>query len=228
MRHTISHGAGNQTLDFLLDEGEVVLAQPDSMVAMSTSIEISAGLGSQTRSRWLGGFRNMAAGESLFSAIFRAKRSESFLSLAPRLPGDILHLAVDSQHQYYLTQGSYLASSSEVKIDFQYAGMRGMLAKKGIFLMKSTGSGDLFCASFGAIVRRDLGQEEKFVVDNRFVIAYSDSVSFQLVKASKDVVGSYFSGGGLVNRYTGPGTIYYQTRGKPGNSWFGRMFDIAT
>ncbi len=228
MQHTISHGPNNATVDFVLNEGEEVLAEPESLLAMNTSIEITAKIGAQTKRKWWGALRNLAAGESMFAAIFRAKRDGAFLSLAPRYPGNVLHLPTNDQQGYFLTQGSYLASANGVMIDFKYAGMQGMLAKKGLFLMRTSGSGDLFCSSFGAIVHQELSAGENFVVDNRFVIAFSDTVTFQLVKASKDVVGSYFSGGGLVNRYTGPGVVIYQTRGRPTSGMFSRLFDFAT
>jgi uncharacterized protein (TIGR00266 family) len=228
MQYSINHGPSYPSLDFNLDEGEIVMAEPESMVAMSTSIEISSGLGAQTTSRFWGGMRSVAAGESMFTAIFRAKRSESFLSLAPRLPGDILHLMADEGCQFNLTKGAYLASTEGVKIDFTYAGVRGWMAKKGLFLMRTTGAGNVFCSSFGCIVKRELSAGEKFVVDNRFVIAFSATMEYQLVKAAKGVVNSYFSGGGLVNRYIGPGVLYYQTRGATGTGALGRMMDWVT
>jgi uncharacterized protein (TIGR00266 family) len=228
MQHTISHSPSHATLDFILNEGEEIFAQPDSLVAMSTSIEITARVSAQTQSKWLGGIRNLASGESLFTAVFRAKRDEAFLSLAPRYLGDIIHLKTSSDLGYFLTQGSYLASCGGLTIAFKYAGVQGMLAKKGLFLMQTSGEGDVFCASYGAIIRKQLAEGEKFVVDNRFVIAFSSTVNFQLVKASKDVVGSYFSGGGLVNRYTGPGEVIYQTRGKATGGFFTRLFDLVT
>ena len=228
MQHTISHGPNNATVDFVLNEGEEVLAEPESLLAMHTSIEITAKIGAQTTRKWWGAFRNLAAGESMFAAVFRAKRDGAFLSLAPRYPGNVLYLPTNDQQGYFLTQGSYLASANGVTIDFKYAGMQGMLAKKGLFLMRTSGTGDLFCSSFGAIVHQELADGENFVVDNRFVIAFSDTVKFQLVKASNDIVGSYFSGGGLVNRYTGPGVVIYQTRGRPTSGIFSRMLDMAT
>ena len=100
MQYSINHGPSYPSLDFVLDEGETVMAEPEAMLAMSTSIEISSGLGAQTTSKIWGGLRSVAAGESMFTAIFKAKRAESFLSLAPRLPGDILHLTVDGETQY--------------------------------------------------------------------------------------------------------------------------------
>lgn len=228
MEHTISHAPYHATLDFVLNEGEEVLAEPDSLLAMSTGIEIFAKVSAQTKAKWWGAVRNLASGESMFTAIFRAKRDNSYLSLAPRFPGNVLHLQTTEEKSYYLSQGSYLASANGVSISFKYAGMQGMLSKKGLFLMKTEGAGDIFCSSYGSIIHRELIEGENFVVDNRFVIAFSESIKFQLVKASKDIVGSYFSGGGLVNRYTGPGTVIYQTRGKPSTGFFNRMFDLAT
>jgi uncharacterized protein (TIGR00266 family) len=228
MQHAICHGPYHATLDFQLNAGDEVMAEPESLLAMSTGIEISARVAAQTQSRWWGAARSLASGESMFTAIFRSKRDGTFLSLAPRFPGDILAIACDEGSQYYLTQGSYLASIQQLTIQFQYAGFKGLMAKKGVFLMKTAGHGQVFCSSYGTVVTKELADGENFVVDNRFVIAFSQSITYQLVKASNDLVGSYFSGGGLVNRYTGPGRLFYQTRGKPSQGLFGRMFDLAT
>ena len=43
MRHTIAHAPTFTTLEFQLDEGEWMSAQPGCMLAMTTGIEVKAG-----------------------------------------------------------------------------------------------------------------------------------------------------------------------------------------
>jgi uncharacterized protein (AIM24 family) len=90
--------------------------------------------------------------------------------------------------------------------------MKGWWAKTGVFFMHASGTGDLFCASHGAAVSTELADGERFVLDNRYVVAFTDTVKWELVKATQELSTSLMSGEGLVNRYTGPGTIVYQTR----------------
>ena len=116
-----------------------------------------------------------------------------------------------------------------MQIDFKYGGVRGVMAKKGLFVMHTLGTGDIFCSTYGAVIYRELSDGESFVVDNRFVVAFSDTIQFQLVKAAAGAANSYFSGEGLVNRYTGPGTIIYQTRANPfSGSMFGKLLSWIT
>ena len=68
---------------------------------------------------------------------------------------------------------------------------------------------------------------EHFVVDNRFVIAFSDTVTYQFVKATKRLKDSLLSGEGFVNRYTGPGRLYYQARSKPSSGYLSRILDAS-
>jgi uncharacterized protein (TIGR00266 family) len=229
MKFEIGHRPMFATLHLTLDADDKIVAQPESMVSMSTGIEIAAKVGGQSGKGISGGLRNLMSGESFFASIFRAKRDGQELTLAPRLHGDIVHLSISEGRRYFLTQGSYLANDPNVLIDFKYGGMKGMMAKKGLFVMHTLGEGDIFCSTYGSVIYRELQEGESFVVDNRFVVAFSDTIEFQLVKATSGTVDSYFSGEGLVNRYTGPGTLIYQTRANPfSGSMFGRLLSWIT
>jgi len=97
-----------------------------------------------------------------------------------------------------------------------------------LFLLRVTGTGTLFCQSYGAIIQRTLADGEQFLIDNRYVIAFSDTVTYELVKASKTLRESFMSGEGLVNRYTGPGRLFYQTRGRPSVGFLTYIFNALT
>jgi uncharacterized protein (AIM24 family) len=77
------------------------------------------------------------------------------------------------------------------------------------------------------VLQKTLAAEEHLIIDNRYVIAFSDTVQYKLVKASASMRVSLMSGEGLVNRFTGPGDVYYQTRGRPGAGFFSRILDAV-
>ena len=52
-----------------------------------------------------------------------------------------------------------------------------------MFLLQITGPGQLFCQTYGAIRERVLGEGEKFLVDNRYVVAFSSSLQYELVRS---------------------------------------------
>ena len=150
------------------------------------------------------------------------------VTLAPDSYGDIVVIDLKDAGGFYLTRGSYLANSGDCDLKTKYGGMKGLMSKKGLFLLHASGEGTVFCQSYGAVVDKQLEEGEVFFVDNRFVVAFSDSVKYQLVKATDSVKDSLMSGEGLVNRYTGPGRLIYQTRGKPGVGFIGHLINAAT
>ncbi len=171
--------------------------------------------------------KNVLGGESIFTAEFRAKRDDQILMLAPDSHGDILVIDLNSDAGFFLTRGSYLANIGACELTVKYGGVKGFMAKTGLFLLHATGNGTVFCQTYGAIVERELADGENFFVDNRFVIAFSDTVQFQLVKATSSVKDSILSGEGLVVKYTGPGKVYFQTRGKPSTGWLSSLLGAA-
>ena len=225
MEYSVLHGPVFSVLEVRMNEGEVVLAQPDSMLSMTSGLQLSASVGRKGKGNaWLSGAKNLLGGESMFTAQFSAKRDDQVLILAPSVQGDILSLPLAEVSGYYLTRGSYLASIGDCKLEIKYGGMKGVMSKKGLFLLHVSGNGTAFCQTYGAIIEKDLVEGEKFFLDNRYAVAFSDTVTYQLVKATESVRDSIMSGEGLINRYTGPGKVYYQTRGKAPVNFLGYLF----
>ncbi len=220
MQFEIQHQPVFSTLELALGEGDSILAQPGSMIAMTTGVVISAQTGAHMGGGITKGFKGVLSGENFFTAVFRAKRPDQKLTLAPSYLGEIVPLDIKPDAGFYLTRGAFLACESGVTINMIYGGIKGLMAKKGLFYMHATGQGVVFLSSYGAVVRRTLADGEHFVVDNRFVIGFADTVQYKVVKATDSIKASLMSGEGLVNRYTGPGEILYQTRGKQQSGGF--------
>lgn len=249
MEFNVTHAPVFSTLEFQLAAEEYVVAQPNSMLTMTGEVGISAHAGrhdtavderevgeadpsaetpaKRKRHSWFGGIKNLLGGESFFTAEFRAKSDDQTLVLAPESYGDIVVLDLSQEDGYFLTRGSYLANVGPTNVHIKYGGLKGLMSKKGLFLMHATGTGHVFCQSYGAVVHRYLSEEETLYVDNRFMIAFSDSVTYKLVKATDSLSDSLMSGEGLVNRYTGPGNLYYQTRGKATGGILSTILDAA-
>lgn len=231
MKFEIKHGPTFSILEFRLDADELVIAQPNSMLSMTAGIKLRARAGrSGTRGGGglLGGMKSMLGGENFFTAEFHTRRSDQTLLLAPDAYGDILTLQLAGCVGFFLTRGSYLASVGECDLRIKYGGVKGVMAKTGLFLLHAEGEGTVFCQTYGAIVEHELAAGEHFFVDNKYVVAFSTTVQYQLVKATETVKDSLFSGEGLINRFTGPGKVYYQSRAKPSESWLARIIGAAT
>jgi uncharacterized protein (TIGR00266 family) len=241
MEYQIKHAPVFSTLEFSLAREEYVVAQPNSMLTMTNEVVISAHVGRQVqtsgdpeaesrprrRSGWWGGFKSVLGGENFFTAEFSAKEDGQMLMLAPESQGDILPLHLAGDSGFFLTRGSYLANVGQTEVNVKYGGLKGVMSQKGLFLMHATGTGHVFCQSYGAIQHRHLGPDEMVIIDNRFVVAFSDSIKYRLIKATKSIKDSLMSGEGLVNQYRGPGDVYFQTRGKPAGGLLTTLFQAA-
>lgn len=246
MDFRINHAPVFSTVEFSLAADDYVVAQPNSMLSMTSGVRISAHVGRQTfdgqeltgdapgsdqprprKNSLFTGFKSMLGGESFFTAEFRAKSDDQTLELAPESYGDIIDIGLSDGNGFYLTHGSYLANIGATNLNVKYGGVKAMMSRKGLFLMHATGTGHVFCQSFGAVVHKSLQADEVIFVDNRFVVAFSDTITYRLVKATDSLKETVMSGEGLVNRYTGPGDLYYQTRGKPSGGFLSTLFQAA-
>ncbi|MEI7461630.1 MAG: TIGR00266 family protein [Pirellula sp.] len=228
MEYSVLHGPVFSVLQVRMNQGETVVAQPNSMLSMSSGLQLSAAVGRKgARSAWLSGAKSLLGGESMFTAEFLAKRDAQVLTLAPSVQGDILCIDLKEQSGMYLTRGSFLASVGECHLQIKYGGVKGVMSKKGLFLLHASGSGTVFCETYGAIIEKELSDGETFLLDNRYAVAFSESIQYQLVKATDSVRDSILSGEGLINRYTGPGKVFYQTRAKAPVNILNYLFSSA-
>lgn len=230
MRHTIDHGPAFTTLTFACQEGESVLAQPGVMLGMTTGFAVEARMGSQMAggNRMSRSLRSLASGENFFTSVYTAKRDGETITLAPPHPGEIRCIEASDASPVMLATGAFIACTAEVKFELKYVGVRGMMSTRGLFLMRTTGRGQVFVCSHGALVERVLTDDERFVLDNRNIVAFSESVNCEMVKVANSVRESVLTGEGLVNRYTGPGFILYQTRGAESRGIVRGLFELFT
>jgi uncharacterized protein (TIGR00266 family) len=217
MRHEVLHAPAFSTLRLDMAEGECVLAQPGSMQAMTPgfNIEVKAGLHMGEKRGMLGGMRSWFGGESFFTVIYKAKREGQHIMLAPEQMGEIRPTEVTEESGLMLARGAFLACTPDLSFKLHNAGMQGLLATRGLFFLRTVGSGLLFLASYGGVIEQTLAEGERFVLDNRNIVAFTDNMPFDSVVLTRSLKDSFFSGEGFVVRFTGPGKVIYQTRSRP-------------
>ena len=234
MNHAVLHGPAFSALRLELDEGSCVLAQPGSMLAMTPGfdVDVRAGLhmagGGSGVGAFTGGVRSLFGGESFFTVVYSAKRPGQHLVLAPDHMGEILavDVAVDvaGDNGMMVARGAFLACTPGLGFVLHNAGLQGMLATRGLFFLRTEGSGRLFINGYGGIVEEILAEGERFVVDNRHVVAFSVGMAFDSVVLAASLKDSLFSGEGFVVRFTGPGRVLYQTRARPSTGMLRGLF----
>ncbi len=207
MQFTIEHAPLYATLRVDMERGERFRAEPGAMLSMSPSIELettTAGKG------LMGTIKAAVGGESIFASIYSAVHAPGELFLAPAHPGDIVR--IDLQQQTILAYGgSYLAGSPELTMSAR-GSLKAMVSGHDLFLTVLTGTGPVFLSSFGAIYTRTLGVGESYVVDTGHIVAFTDGMHYSIKTASRGLFSTMTSGEGLVCLFTGPGTIWMQTR----------------
>jgi uncharacterized protein (TIGR00266 family) len=217
MRHDVLHGPAFSALRLDMCEGESIVAQPGSMMAMTPgfTVDVRAGVPMEGR-RGLGrGVRSLFGGESFFTVVYTAKRDDQHVVLGPDQMGEIRAIEIASDRGLLLTRGAFLACGRDVGFRLHNAGVQGMLATRGLFFLRSMGAGTIFVTSYGGIVEQLLEPGERFVLDNRNILAFSDDMSFESVVLAGSLKDSLLSGEGFVVRFTGPGRVLYQTRARP-------------
>ncbi|GBG67803.1 hypothetical protein CBR_g927 [Chara braunii] len=134
--------------------------------------------------------------------------------LAPSVPGEtiLLHLQ-GSGDDWIMQKGAFLACDPEIEIGVHTQGVvTGCFGGEGIFVLRASGRGRLLVSSFGSIIRYDLGPGEVRKIDNGALVAWQSHMDYTVGKASRSLFATIFSSEGFVTRFTGPGTVFAQTR----------------
>ena len=157
------------------------------------------------------------SGESLFINEFTAQNGNGNIQIAPSCPGDVDHVYLNNE-TIYLQNTAYVASTMDVQLDTKWQGLnKGFFSGESFFLIKCSGSGDLWFNSYGGILEIDV--TNGYVVDTGHIVAFTEGLDYQISR-----VGGYkslfFSGEGFVCRFSGQGKVWIQTRKiQPFLSW---------
>ncbi len=207
MQSNIMYQPSFSLLQLIMEEGESVLAEAGAMVSMTPNVQMQT----QARGGILGGLkRAVLGGESFFINTFECTGGQGEMTLAPSLPGDMIHVPM-SGGTLFVQSGSYVAGSAGINVDTQWGGAKTFFSKEGLFLLKCEGAGDLYLSSYGAVHAVQLVQGQSYIVDTGHMVAFESTVQYN-VKAVGGMKETFLSGEGLVCHLTGPGRIYLQTR----------------
>jgi uncharacterized protein (TIGR00266 family) len=190
-----------------LPPGGEVKAEAGAMTSMSGGVEIQT----QAQGGVLKGLRrSLLGGESFFINTFTAPGGGE-LTVSPTLPGDIVHLPVYSSVALLVQSGSWLASESGVDVDTKWGGGKTFFSGEGLFLLRCAGDGDMLVSSYVAIEQRTLAPGEVLKIDTGHIVAFTEGLGYQVEKVG-NWKSTLLSGEGLVATFTGPGTLWMQTR----------------
>jgi uncharacterized protein (TIGR00266 family) len=202
-----------------LNQGEGLKAESDAMIAMSPNIELTGGVDGGL----IKGLARKLSGEKFFFQYLRANNGPGEVLLAHAIPGAIVPIQMDGSYTLRVQKDGFLAGTEGLDVSTAMQNLlKGLFSKAGFFVVKVSGQGLLFVSCFGAIHPITLAPNQQIIIDNGHLVAWPDSMPFTMEKAAKGWINSLTSGEGLVCRFTGPGTIFIQTRNPNSfKSWLG-------
>ncbi len=209
-------------LKIRLPKGERVKAEADAMVAMSSTLDVEG----KMEGGVIGGLaRKFLSGESFFFQQVVANRGPGEVLLAHPVPGDIKAVDLDGSQGYILQKDGFFAGSESLQVSTKMQNLaKGLFSGEGFFILKVQGAGTLFVSSYGAIHPIDIPEGGEVVVDNQHLVAWPETMRYNIEKASSGWISSFTSGEGLVCRFFGPGRVLIQTRNPSGFGGWIRQF----
>jgi uncharacterized protein (TIGR00266 family) len=174
------------------------------MMYMHNTIDI------ETHGRKGGLTTALLGGESFFVNTYTATRGAGELALVGPTMGDIKALDTTSTSMI-LQSGAFLASYPTVTLDTKWQGLKGFLSERDFVMLRASGPGKVWVASFGAIIEKDLQPGEVLSVDTGHLVAFPDTMQFS-VRRVGNWKSTILSGEGLVTDLVGPGKVLLQTR----------------
>ena len=210
MKYDVRYKPTFATVFITLQPGEKLIAEAGAMASMDGGIDIetqfSGGLIPALLKAFLGG-------ESMFINVFRNRSADpKQVVLTQSTIGDITCIELDNR-ELCLQPGAYIAHAGNVKLAVHWAGFASWLAGEGLFKLKVAGNGIVFLGAYGGLSKRQV--KGSFIVDTGHIVAYDPSLKMN-IKLAGGLIGSVTSGEGLVNKITGNGEVYLQSRSVSG------------
>lgn len=190
--------------------GEQTLkVEASAMATMSTNMKM--------KTKFKGGLSRFLTRESIFINEFTARGGPGEIGIAPGAPGDLVHYYVDDSEQIYLQSSAFVASGMGVEVDSEWQGCKGFFSGESLFLVRCAGQGDLWFNTYGAIIEIDVSSN--YVVDTGHIVAFTSGLQYNVTSVG-NMKSLFFSGEGLVCRFTGQGRLWIQTRQLPSFAWW--------
>jgi uncharacterized protein (TIGR00266 family) len=187
---------------------ERVYVERGAMTAMSSGIEVEASIGSSGVGRAI--VRKVAGQETFFMGRYTARIHGAWIAVAPHLPGDIVAYDL-SNGPIAAESGALLAHEEKVTVDVRWAGLRKIALREGATMLRLHGDGVVLLGSYGAVERVDLAEGETVIIDSGHLVAFSAGMNVRLALLG-GMATSAVTGEGLVGEFTGPGSVWIQTR----------------
>ena len=214
MNYKLSNEGAFPLVLVTLNAGEEIKIEGGSMVYHNGKVELEGKMNSS--SGGLGGMLKAAAksvvsGEGFFITTAKGTSDDGLIAIAPNSIGAIRKLSVGTE-KWCVNDGCFLACDNNVNYNMKRQSVTKAIlgGTGGLFVMETSGQGDMIVSGFGDIVEIDLDGSRPFIVDNNHVIAWQSTLEYN-IKAASGMFG-FKTGEGVVNEFRGRGKLLIQTR----------------
>lgn len=188
-------------LTVALKANQTIKVEASAMATMDTHLRM--------KTMMRGGLGRLLTGESIFVNEFTAQAGPGEIGIAPGAPGDLDHVYLEN-NTIFLQNSAYVASSPDVTLESKWQGLtKGFFSGENLFLVRCSGRGDLWFNTYGGMIAVDVDGE--YIVDTGHIVAFTEGLEYQVGR-----IGGYkslfFSGEGLICRFSGRGRLWIQTR----------------
>jgi uncharacterized protein (TIGR00266 family) len=209
MKFDIKYKPSYAMLVASLEQGETITAESGAMTYMDPTIEVHT----RKREKSLLGSLGLSiiGGQSFWVNDYTATNGAGEAAFVAAPVGDIEKLELTPGKGFVIQKSAYIASTQGIDLDIKWEGFTKGLFGQGLFMLKATGTGQLFINTFGAIDVHTLQPGQTLVVDNFHLVGFSESCSYKVTRFG-GLKETMFSGEGLVTQITGPGEVHIQTK----------------
>jgi len=196
-------------LEAQMQKDEQITAEAGAFVFSKGNIEI------KTRMRKGGFLKSLKVAalgsESFFVNDYIAKEDGCVIGFTGPPVGDIIKIPITPDDGAIIQSGAFVCSTSGVDLDTKWQGFTKGIFGSELFMLKATGSGELFANAYGGIIQTQLESGQTMTLDNYHLVALSLNAEYK-VKKLGGLKTTILGGEGLVTEIMGPGTVYSQTK----------------
>ena len=197
-----------------LKPGQEVYAEAGKMVYKTANVEWKTQMsGSGIGEKLFGALKRKLTGESLFMTHFKSTGGDGEVGFAGDFPGRVQAFELAAGQSVLVQRDGFILAERTVSLDIAFTKKigAGLFGGEGFILQKLTGPGVAFIHGGGDFVEFDLGPGEVLQVDTGCIVAFDESVHYD-VQFAGGIATSIFGGEGLfLATMTGPGKAYIQT-----------------
>jgi uncharacterized protein (TIGR00266 family) len=192
-----------------LAPGETFVSESGAMVRASAGVDIDVTAKPKGSGGVFGSFKRLLGGDSFFMSTYTAEAGPGEVVLAPVMPGEVHAIELDGTRKWMCAGGSYVASGPDVLLDTKFQGFRGFFSGENLFFVEAGGRGPLLVSAFGHV--RPVQCEGSLIVDTGHLVAFEESLQYEITKAGTSWITSWLAGEGFVMRFKGRGRVLVQS-----------------